>query len=91
MCMYLFQSFVSLHIQIYKVKKSLLRQGYRLNIKLTVLSVGPVSSMMKTPSVVILTPSRDDAKSVQPSECETNKVSNMKEEGIKIRFSLPTI
>ena len=45
-------------------------QEYRLNIKLTAVSVGPASSMMKTPSVVILSPSRDDVRSVQPSETE---------------------
>lgn len=44
-------------------------------IRLTAVSAGPASSMTKTPSVVILTPSRDDIRSVQPSETENQHLS----------------
>lgn len=44
-------------------------------MKLTTVSAGRASSMMKMPSVVILTPSRVDTKSVQPSEAENQHLA----------------
>lgn len=45
---------------------------------LTAASVVPGSSIIKTPSVVILTPSRDDTRLVQPSGTETSTVKDLK-------------
>lgn len=54
--------------------KQLQRQGHTLNITLTAALDGSASSMINTPSVVILTPSRHDVKVVQPSETERQQL-----------------
>lgn len=72
----LFHSFVSLFVScsdLETCQRSSLTQEYRF--KLTAASDGLASSMIKTPSVVILTPSRDDIRSVQPSETESKHLS----------------